>query len=94
LKMKGYFLKPDGFFGLKTERALRRFQQDHNLTVTGIVGTKEQKLLNLDLSGDALPTAKPDKAKTLSPKTGNVGIFATLVGKLRALVLSISRPLA
>ena len=36
----GYGVKPDGVFGPETERAVKQFQADFNLTVDGIVGPK------------------------------------------------------
>lgn len=36
----------DGKFGVKTEKAVKRFQQDHRLTVDGVVGTQTFVCLN------------------------------------------------
>jgi len=41
----GYILVEDGVFGLITDRVLRRFQADHQLQVTGIVGPAERTLI-------------------------------------------------
>lgn len=42
---KGYVLVADGLFGLTTDRIVRRFQRDHLISETGIVGGRERALL-------------------------------------------------
>ncbi len=56
LTVKGYPLVTDGLFGLKTDRALRRFQTDNGLEETGAVGESERKVL---LEGKHLSSLKP-----------------------------------
>ncbi|MFD0915307.1 N-acetylmuramidase domain-containing protein [Pseudahrensia aquimaris] len=41
----GYVLRPDGIFGLKTDRTVRAFQRDHQLAETGVVGRAERVFL-------------------------------------------------
>ena len=53
LTQAGYVTIADGLFGLVTDRIVRQFQRDHLLEETGIVGTREQSLLND--SGDSAP---------------------------------------
>ena len=45
LAQLGYMLRPDGIFGLVTDRTVRAFQRDHGLDETGIVARKERMLL-------------------------------------------------
>ena len=45
LSRVGYLLRDDGLFGLVTDRVLRQFQRDHDLPSTGIVGAREEALL-------------------------------------------------
>ena len=40
LNYYGYELKVDGFFGSKTEVAVKQFQKSRKLTVDGVVGSK------------------------------------------------------
>ena len=48
LKEAGYDPgQTDGIYGKKTERAVRRFQKDHQLKVDGIAGEKTQTALGL-----------------------------------------------
>jgi putative chitinase len=49
-------LTADGIFGLATENAVRAFQQEHNLQVTGAVGPRTWEVLFPEqISTDALP---------------------------------------
>ncbi|CAD0229672.1 glycoside hydrolase family protein [Planktothrix agardhii] len=43
----GFNLQPDGIFGGQTEKALKQFQQQNNLTVDGIAGAETLKKLGL-----------------------------------------------
>lgn len=45
LNTKGYMLKADGLFGLKTDRMLRQFQVANGLEETGVAGEREMLLL-------------------------------------------------
>lgn len=47
LKTAGINIKPDGFFGKDTDKAVRQFQQQKGLTVDGIVGTQTRHILGL-----------------------------------------------
>lgn len=49
LKEQGYLSeRADGIFGKKTEDAVRNYQQDHNMEVTGIVNREILGMLGLD----------------------------------------------
>lgn len=48
LRQLGYYQhRPDGIFGYGTEQALKKFQQEEGLPVTGQVGWAEYKRLRL-----------------------------------------------
>ncbi|NJM70458.1 MAG: peptidoglycan-binding protein [Scytonema sp. RU_4_4] len=50
LSLLGYELKIDGIFGPATENAVKKFQQDNNLTVDGIVGPQTGRLIGAALT--------------------------------------------
>lgn len=52
LKRAGYYQngEVDGYFGPKTERAVRQFQRDHELTVDGLYGPKSRKAMRQKLN--------------------------------------------
>lgn len=58
----GYVLRPDGLFGLVTDRTVRAFQRDNCLEETGIITKAERNLLNA--SGNRMA------ASLISLKTG------------------------
>ena len=45
LSQRGYDIAVDGVFGEATETAVKKFQQDQNLTVDGIVGAQTGRRL-------------------------------------------------
>jgi GH24 family phage-related lysozyme (muramidase) len=47
LKQVGIDVKVDGFFGKDTDKAVRQFQKQKNLTVDGVAGAATQKALGL-----------------------------------------------
>lgn len=47
LKTAGFDIEPDGFFGKDTDKAVKQFQQQKQLTADGVVGTETQKLFGL-----------------------------------------------
>lgn len=58
----GYSLGPegvDGIFGQHTQAAVMQFQQDHGLTVDGIVGPQTAQALSISLDGNQ-PAPAPD----------------------------------
>lgn len=62
LQERGYKPGPlDGLLGKKTKEALRRFQKDHHLSVTGEVDTDTKTLL---LSDDPSHTESIDEGGT------------------------------
>lgn len=69
LSKAGYLLKPDGVFGLVSERVMRQFQRDHLLPETGIVGPQERALLEGHILAKAKDTLRKASAN-LSRKTG------------------------
>lgn len=50
LNTLGFDLKADGYFGAKTEAAVKEFQQKNNLKADGIVGVKTWEVLNEKVS--------------------------------------------
>ena len=62
----------DGTYGTKTVSAVKKFQQDHALTVDGIAGMATQAALDEAAKGDAgqIPAG--------SPGTGPDGVFITI----------------
>lgn len=89
LTAHGYALVADGLFGIKTDRALRRFQRARNLTETGTVGFSDARLL---LGWSA--------AWTIARQDGTAGLrhlsatAAAFVVQARRRTLSIIRRLA
>lgn len=57
LKINGYPIQRDGWFGEETHRAVTAFQQRHNLLADGIVGPITWRLLR----GSPLPTPPEQK---------------------------------
>lgn len=47
LKVKGYSIKVDNDFGPKTEEVVRRFQRDHGMKGSGVMGPRTIKALGL-----------------------------------------------
>lgn len=47
LKTAGFDIEPDGFFGKDTDKAIKQFQQQKQLTADGVVGTETQRQLGL-----------------------------------------------
>ncbi|MCC5642604.1 peptidoglycan-binding protein [Nostoc sp. CHAB 5824] len=50
LSQLGYQVGVDGIFGETTENAVKKFQQDNNLTVDGIVGPQTGRQLGAALA--------------------------------------------
>jgi peptidoglycan hydrolase-like protein with peptidoglycan-binding domain len=50
LSRLGYDIATDGVFSESTENAVKKFQQDHDLTVDGVVGPETGKHLGAPLS--------------------------------------------
>ncbi|BAY49027.1 peptidoglycan-binding domain 1 protein [Scytonema sp. HK-05] len=50
LSQLGYQVAVDGIFGEATDKAVKKFQQDHNLTVDGIVGPQTGRQLGAALA--------------------------------------------
>lgn len=50
LSQLGYEIAVDGVFGEATETAVKKFQQDNNLTVDGIVGPQTGRQLGAALA--------------------------------------------
>lgn len=50
LSQLGYQVEVDGIYGEATENAVKKFQQDHNLTVDGIVGPQTGRQLGAALA--------------------------------------------
>ncbi len=50
LSQLGYQVAVDGIFGEATENAVKKFQQDNNLTVDGIVGPQTGRQLGAALA--------------------------------------------
>ncbi len=50
LSQLGYQVGVDGIFGEATENAVKKFQQDNNLTVDGIVGPQTGRQLGAALA--------------------------------------------
>lgn len=46
LKGFGYYIQPDGIFGVNTQQIVIQFQEDNNLSADGIVGINTWTLLN------------------------------------------------
>lgn len=67
LKALGYYTGELGrTYDSATQKAVRKFQQEHNLYVDGVAGEKTQRLLNA-LSATPAPTATPNPYSTLRP---------------------------
>ncbi|MEG4976450.1 peptidoglycan-binding domain-containing protein [Microcoleus sp. K4-B3] len=49
---KGYPVATDGFFGLKTEQAVIKFQKQNKIAVDGIVGPQTWSLLGACYTGE------------------------------------------
>lgn len=49
LKSLGYVLEADGIFGVKTEAAVKQFQEDYDLDIDGIVGAKTWSMLEYQI---------------------------------------------
>lgn len=57
----------DGYFGEETEKALKKYQKDNNLTVTGVVNQKTWEILFANVDTDNLnTTSNLDKDNTQS----------------------------
>lgn len=52
LVKKGYPVATDGFFGLKTEQAVIKFQKQNKIAVDGIVGPQTWSLLGACYTGE------------------------------------------
>lgn len=50
LSQLGYEVPVDGVFGEATDTAVKKFQQDHNLTVDGIVGPQTGRQVSTALA--------------------------------------------
>lgn len=72
LKTKGYFpkeTKVTNFYGEITEKAVKKFQQDHGLKADGIVGQNTwEKLINSNSKPTQTPTVKPTTSTSENPE--------------------------
>ena len=59
----------DGVFGLKTENALKRFQQANSLEVDGVFGPASLKALNSAVEPDEIPEAEEESAAPMETYT-------------------------
>ena len=59
LRAAGYGVGVDGYFGLRTKTAVRRFQRDHRLWATGVVGPLTARVLKQAVVSLAAPLPVP-----------------------------------
>ena len=78
----------DGFFGRKTEAAVRRFQADHGLVVDGLVGPRTRAALV-----DALATQPAENTEELPEWSGQRGSVAVFFDAVLALIGAVVRQL-
>lgn len=67
LNQGGSKLEVDGKFGPMTQKAVRKFQRQHNLTVDGKVGPETMGALNKGLSPEAAKNPEPVKKTEPNP---------------------------
>jgi len=71
LQELGYLSEdPDGFFGPKTEAAVKLFQEVNGLKVDGVAGQITQEKLYYDAAALPAPTASPEPAVSETPAAG------------------------
>ncbi len=92
-----YTYKVDGIWGIRTKKAVKKFQRDYGLTADGIVGARTEKALKITLTGKSSLSKNTVSSANLDllakcvyaeargePYTGQVAIAAVVLNRVKS----------